>query len=85
MSKKCESWIFNSLIHFKNQFFKKKVYTYAIGAFLFFQFATAISDYIVQRISPEATNSNNKNLNDLSKTSMTGALLILSLFLLEKN
>jgi membrane protease YdiL (CAAX protease family) len=81
MSIKCKSWFVNSLVDFKNQFFMKKVYIYAIGAFLFFQVATAISDIIVERINPEATNSNNKDLNDLSKSSMIGAFLILGLII----
>ncbi|OUM67969.1 hypothetical protein PIROE2DRAFT_58369 [Piromyces sp. E2] len=79
LSKKCRGWFIGSLIDFKNQFFMKKVYIYALCAFLFFQVATAISDFIVERINPEASNTNNKDLNDLSKSSIIGAFLLLGI------
>ncbi|ORX69816.1 Abi-domain-containing protein [Anaeromyces robustus] len=79
MSKKVKGMFISSLIDFKNQFFMKKVYIAAILAFIFIQVATAISSEIVERINPDAVNSNNRDLNDFSNSSMVGAFIVAAL------
>jgi len=78
-SKSVKSWLIGSLIEFKNQFFMKKVYITAICAFIFFQIATAISNSIIQHFQLDSANSNNKDLNDLSNSSVIGAFIIVGI------
>jgi len=78
-SKSVKSWLIGSLIDFKNQFFLKKVYIVAICSFIFFQIATAISDAIIKHFKLDSTNSNNKDLNDLSSSSIIGAFIIVGI------
>jgi len=78
-SKTVKSWLVGSLVDFKNQFFMKEVYIAAICTFIFFQIATAISNTIIQHFQLDSTNSNNKDLNELSSSSVIGALIIVGI------
>ena len=78
-SKIVKNWLVNSIVDFKNQFFMKEVYIAAICTFIFFQVATAISNTIIQHFQLDSTNSNNKDLNNLSSSSVIGALIIVGI------